>query len=376
MHLTTQILTHPYKKGQRILATSDIHGHPNHLRAVLDAANFCDDDLLVIVGDVVEKGPDSLGALRLVMELADRGNVLVLMGNVDAWRLQMTCGVNEDNAADFWAYLCSLHDRCGSSFYAEMARECGYTLSSAEDVLHAKEAILDRFRRELDFLASRPTVARIGDIVFVHGGLRHQTLSDNADCDVYALTKYDRFADVTPYTFPFRVVCGHWPTALYNDSIQQFNPVYHTDKNIISIDGGCGIKSEGQLNLLIIPDACCSDSEMHHIYYDALPTIRALESQDESDDSVHIHWLYSEVNVLLRGEEFSEIEHPHSGRRLSVPTQYLYGENHCRDYTDRRLGVNAGDILSLYKTTPRGCIVKKDGGMGWYCGAYEALSNK
>ena len=371
--LTTKILTHPYKKGQRILVTSDIHGHPDHLRGVLDASGFCADDLLVIVGDVVEKGPDSLGALRLVMELASHGNALVLLGNVDAWRVQMTEGVNEDNAVDFWDYLCGLHDWCGSSFYAEMAQECGHTLTSAEDVLQAKEAILAHFREELDFLASRPTVLQIGDFVFVHGGLRHQTLSDNDDCDVYALTKYDRFADAAPFSFPFRVVCGHWPTALYNDSIQQFNPIFHTDKNIISIDGGCGIKPEGQLNLLIIPDAHCSDDEIHHMYYDTLPKIRALEEQKESTDSVHINWLHSEVTVLAHGEEFSLIEHQHSGRKLSVPTQYLYKGNRCGDYTDRQLGVKAGDILSLYKTTSRGCIVKIDGVMGWYCGAYEVV---
>ena len=371
--LNTEILTHPYKKGQRILVTSDIHGHPDHLRGVLDAAGFCADDLLVIVGDVVEKGPDSVGALRLVMELASRGNALVLLGNVDAWRVQMTEGVNEDNAADFWDYLCELYDWCGSSFYAEMAQECGHTLTSAEDVLQAKEAILAHFREELDFLASRPTVLQIGDFVFVHGGLRHQTLSDNADCDVYALTKYDRFADAAPCSFPFRVVCGHWPTALYNDSIQQFNPIFHTDKNIISIDGGCGIKPEGQLNLLIIPDAHCSDDEIHHMYYDTLPKIRALEEQKESTDSVHINWLHSEVTVLECGEEFSEVEHLHSSRKLSVPTQYLYKGNRCSDYTDRQLGVKAGDILSLYKTTSRGCIVKKDGVMGWYCGNYETV---
>ena len=373
MKPTTQIIAHPYKVGQRILVTSDIHGHPDHLQKVLDAAKFCEDDLLVIVGDIVEKGPDSLGALRLVMKLAAHGNVLVLMGNVDAWRVQMTQNLNADNAADFWDYLCGLHDWCGSSFYGEMARECGYTLTCAEDVLRAKEDILTHFQHELDFLSSRPTVVQIGDFVFVHGGLRQKTLSDNADSDVYALTKYDRFADVTPFTFPFRVVCGHWPVALYNDSIQQFNPVFHTEKNIISIDGGCGIKSEGQLNLLIIPDAHCSDDEIYHIYYDTLPKIRALESQDESADSVHIHWLHSEVTVLDRGEEFSEIEHLHSGRKLSVPTQYLYGENRCRDYTDRKLGVNPGDILALYKTTSRGCIVKKDGMMGWYLGKHEHM---
>ena len=35
-HPQTRILTHPYQAGQRILVTSDIHGHPDHLRQVLE----------------------------------------------------------------------------------------------------------------------------------------------------------------------------------------------------------------------------------------------------------------------------------------------------------------------------------------------------
>ncbi len=372
-HPTTQILKHPYQAGQRILVTSDIHGHPDHLRRVLASAGFCDDDLLVIVGDIVEKGPDSLGALRYVMELCAQGNTVALVGNVDAYRLHMIDTLSPDNAADFWAYLCDLRDWCGSSFYEEMARECGYALSSAEDILRAKDAVITHFQKEFDFLASRPTILSLGRFVFVHGGLRHETLDDNADCGIFSLTKYDNFAKTTPYSFSDWVVVGHWPTALYSDTVQQFNPVFEHDKHIISIDGGCGIKREGQLNLLILPDANCAPDAVRHISYDPLPKIRALDAQTESTESVHIHWGRNEIRILSRGEEFSEILHLHSGKTLTVPTKYLFSDTACRDYTDYLHEVKPGDILSLYKTTSRGCIVKKDGVMGWYCGAYDAL---
>ena len=371
---TTQILTHPYRAGQRILVTSDIHGHPDHLRGVLDAAGFCDDDLLIIVGDIVEKGPDSLGALRYVTELHARGNALVLIGNVDAYRLQMIETLSQENAEDFYRYLCELRDWCSSSFYEEMARECGYPLTCADDVLAAKDAVTAQFRAELDFLASCPTVVSLGNFVFVHGGLRHEALADNAACGLFSLTKYDDFANQTTLVFPYWTVVGHWPTALYSDTVQQFNPVIRHDKHIISIDGGCGIKHEGQLNLLILPDAHCTADEIRHISYDPLPRIRALEEQKPSADSVHINWVHNEIRLLSRSEEFSEIEHLHSGRRLSVPTRYLFSDTACRDYTDYRHAVAPGEILSLYCVTSRGCIVKKDGMMGWYHGAYEMLS--
>lgn len=378
-HPQTKIVTLTPTQGQRILVTSDIHGHPEHLRRVLDAAGFCDGDFLIIIGDIVEKGPDSLGALRYVMQLCAGGNAIALIGNVDAYRLHMIDTLSTDtscpdSAADFYQYLCDLREWCGSSFYEEMARECGYALNSADDVLRAKDAVIAHFGAELDFLASCPTVLSLGNYVFVHGGLRHETLADNAACGIFPLTKYDNFAGTTPYTFPYWVVVGHWPTALYSDTVQQFAPVFEHGKHIISIDGGCGIKREGQLNLLILPDAGCSVDAISHISYDTLPKIRALDAQENSADSLHIHWGQNEIRILSRGEEFSEIEHLHSGRVLTVPTKYLFSDTACRDYTDYHHEVKPGDILSLYKTTSRGCIVKKDEMMGWYCGKYEPIS--
>lgn len=49
---------------RRILVTSDIHGHAAWLKNALTAADFGGDDLLIVVGDLVEKGPDSLGTVR------------------------------------------------------------------------------------------------------------------------------------------------------------------------------------------------------------------------------------------------------------------------------------------------------------------------
>ena len=74
------------ERGKRILVTSDIHGHLSYLKKVLEKAHFSDEDILIIIGDIIEKGPESLKTLRYVMELCKRGNVIALLGNVDAWR--------------------------------------------------------------------------------------------------------------------------------------------------------------------------------------------------------------------------------------------------------------------------------------------------
>ena len=71
-------------RGRRILAVSDIHGHVHFLKKVLEKAGFCEDDELIIDGDIIEKGPYSLETLRYVMELDKKPNVHVISGNVDS----------------------------------------------------------------------------------------------------------------------------------------------------------------------------------------------------------------------------------------------------------------------------------------------------
>ena len=69
--------------GRRVLAISDIHGNLPFLKGVLSAAGYGAGDVLVLVGDLVEKGPDSLSTLRYIMDLAARNDVYCLRGNCD-----------------------------------------------------------------------------------------------------------------------------------------------------------------------------------------------------------------------------------------------------------------------------------------------------
>ena len=56
--------------GRRIIAVSDIHGNLPYLKGLLKKIRFDADDILIIDGDFLEKGPDSLGTLRYIMQLS------------------------------------------------------------------------------------------------------------------------------------------------------------------------------------------------------------------------------------------------------------------------------------------------------------------
>jgi serine/threonine protein phosphatase 1 len=67
----------------RILAIGDIHGCHRALAALLDAVAPQPDDLLVTLGDYVDRGPDSRGVLDHLITLHAQGQLLPLRGNHD-----------------------------------------------------------------------------------------------------------------------------------------------------------------------------------------------------------------------------------------------------------------------------------------------------
>lgn len=372
INLTTKIERIALEQGKRILVTSDIHGYLSYFKKVLKKACFSDNDILFIVGDMIEKGPENLNTLRYVMELCKKGNVIPLIGNVDAYRLKLIYKLSEENVCGFYDYILNLRKWVGSSFYEELAAECGYTINTPEDILLSKQDVITHFENEFKFLANLPTVVETQNYIFVHGGLREKQVSDNLGKGIFELTKFDAFAENTSDVFDKYVIAGHWPVVLYGSDIPQMNPIINRDKKIISIDGGCGVKKDGQLNLLIIPDINCSVDEISYISHDEIPAGYALENQSPSTDSIYISWVNREIRILDKGKDFSYIEHVKSGCKLHIPNSFLRNETECFDYTDYVLPVNKGDRVSIISQNSKGYIVKKDGVIGWY---YGDLSN-
>lgn len=163
---------------------------------------------------------------------------------------------------------------------------------------------------------------------------------------------------------------GHWPVTLYDPRIPSAAPIIDRARHIISIDGGCVLKLDGQLNALIIPEE--SSPDFSWTAYDGLPTARALDPQAPSEDSLNIRWGRNRVEVLERGPELSLCRHLETGRVLPILTSYLYDSPEglrCEDSTDYLLPVVPGDCLSIVaRTGEMGTLVKKNGVTGWYQG--------
>ena len=61
-----------------IYACSDIHGQYRLFKKMLKDIRFSDDDLLYILGDIIDRGPESIPMLQDIMQ---RDNVMCLLGN-------------------------------------------------------------------------------------------------------------------------------------------------------------------------------------------------------------------------------------------------------------------------------------------------------
>lgn len=369
--ICTKIHTMDIPSEKRVLVTSDIHGHGEYLRKLLKKVSFSEDDILIIVGDILERGADSLGTLQYVMKLSEKGNVFALIGNVDAYTLYLIHNLSQQNYVDFFNHIQNSKKRYGSSFYHELAEVCGKTIFCPEDVLKVKDEIITRFSKEFTFLSNLPTVLETQTIVFVHGGLRQKNIADNQKEEMFSLTKYDNFAVATAHIFEKYVVVGHWPVSLYCENIPSYNPVINTHKHIISIDGGCGVKHDGQLNLFVIPEIDCKTEETSFVSCDELPVVTALEDQACSESTVCINWLTREIAIMEEGSEFSLVHHKHSNKTFWVPTSYIINKAECQDYTDYVLPVKSGDRLSVILKTSKGIIAKRAGTVGWYFGKYR-----
>ena len=72
------------RPGQRLIAVSDIHGNLRLFDKLLDQVRYTPgSDVLVLAGDLIEKGPQSLDTLRFIMKLSKAPGVYALMGNCD-----------------------------------------------------------------------------------------------------------------------------------------------------------------------------------------------------------------------------------------------------------------------------------------------------
>ena len=216
------------------------------------------------------------------------------------------------------------------------------------------------------FLESLPQAIETEHYIFAHAAVRPDKPLRAHSVD--ELTRCDAFLQ-QGWRFDKWVIVGHYPVVLYGRDTVCANPVIDRDSHIISIDGGCVLKDDGQLNALVIPFEGSEDFDF--VAYDDFPVMTVQQAQAPSARSYYIRWGDNRVQVLRRGEEFSLCRHVRTGYEMEILTKYLYSDGEftdCNDCTDDVLELERGDRVSVIERTSRGFFVKHKGRSGWYFG--------
>lgn len=183
----------------RIVAIGDVHGDHEAFRAIVEAAGLVNADgawiggdaTLLQVGDVPNRGPNSLPIIRDLMQLRDEatasgGRVIVLIGNHEAMNVLGDIRyVHED---DFAAFRTEESDRIRRRYYRSNQSRIERAYRRQQPAL-SEDQIRRLWLRETplggaelimawgpegeigQWLAGNPAVAKIGDTLFVHAGI-------------------------------------------------------------------------------------------------------------------------------------------------------------------------------------------------------------
>ena len=350
--------------GRRVLAISDIHSSRDFLLTLLERAGFCQNDVLVLLGDFVEKRTGGLETLRAIMQLSRQDNVVPVLGNCDDIAVNFADGNPNIEPGFYDWYFREWGEKC---LLVEMGNAVGVHLRGREDYPALRQAVNTYFAPEIAFLRSLPHAVVSQRYLFVHGGVpREEHLEE---IEGWRCMKNDDFLS-QGYRFRRWCVVGHWPVTLYDPVIPSARPLVEWQRHIISIDGGCSLSWDGQLNVLILPGDGSED--FSYLSWDGLPQVTALDPQAPSASSINIRHAHNRVELLQEGGEFCRCRHLESGRELDILTGYLYREKDgqlcCKGATNYRLPVFPGERLSVVCATSRGLLAKKDGITGWYSG--------
>lgn len=183
--------------GKRIYAIGDLHGCPEELEVMLahleNDEGFCDDDLLVFLGDYIDRGPNSRGVVEHCLSFKKKYP-----------RTRFLKGNHEDMLLDFLGF----GGRLGEAFLynggLETIQSYGISVfSPPEEMISTLPA--DHFK----FFCDTESIIKAGNVIFVHGGLNPlRDLRKQNDGDVLWIR--DEFI-TNVHPFKALVVFGHTP---------------------------------------------------------------------------------------------------------------------------------------------------------------------
>jgi len=224
---------------------SDIHGHYDEYREMLVKIDFKSDDMLYILGDILDRGPHPI---KIILDLMERPNVVCIAGN----HCVMAC--------DCFKFLLQeiSNDSINKIDDNTIEALLNWQMNGSDSTIKEMHSLSkDKQKEIIDFIQEFEIYEEVfvenKEYLLVHAGLGNFSKDREIwDYDlselVWTRPDYDQSYFDDKY-----VITGHTPT-LYIESKDNLHPGFiFKANNHIAIDCGCGIPG-GRLACLRLED--------------------------------------------------------------------------------------------------------------------------
>ncbi len=153
--------------GERVYAIGDIHGRSDLFIALIEAIELDNREQgpatasVVLLGDLVDRGPDSVNVLALAREWQKFRNVHIIAGNHEEMFLRSF--ESEDMLRHF------LRHGGRETLLSYGMDKNVYSRASIDEIQDLMMKLVPQ--QDLDFIAGFENIVTIGDYIFVHAGI-------------------------------------------------------------------------------------------------------------------------------------------------------------------------------------------------------------
>jgi protein phosphatase len=292
----------------------DIHGCLAELESLLDKLGYIPAERegstvrahpegrrIIFVGDLVDRGPDSPGVLRLVMDMVAAGSALAVPGNHDLKLVKKLSGKD-----------------------VKIAHGLAQTLEQLDAMPEAeRKPFCDKARIFLDKLVSHLWLDE-GRLVVAHAGMKEE-MQGRGSGPVRGFALYgETTGEIDDYGLPVRlnwaaeyrgkamVVYGHTPS-----------PVAEWINNTICVDTGCVFG--GKLTALRYPERELVDVEAAQVYMEPVRPLGAAlgrSGQQTADAMLDIEDVQGKRTIMTRLAGSVRVEPENAAAALEVMSRF------------------------------------------------------
>lgn len=201
------------------LAIGDIHGCLKTFQALLERIDYSKGDELYLLGDYIDRGPDSKGVIDYIMTLLEAdNNIICLKGNHEQLLLEALADGNNNKR---WVNNGGIQ-----------------TLMSYES-----KTVRDLPEKHLEFYQKLPFYVTNDDFIFVHGGLNFTIKSPLKDG--YSMIWERAWYDKVDYNWLGKKTIVHGHTPATKEEIEDMGRFVKLNQ-YINIDCGCYVAQRRQ----------------------------------------------------------------------------------------------------------------------------------